>query len=175
MIDLEKVICLDTETTGRDPRSAEILQLAIVRGDDKILFNEYVRPEYTSSWPGAERVHHISPAMVANKPILRDYSERLNEIFENAELIVSYNGLHYDLPIIAKYGFEEVLRRPHDDVMLKFAPIYGDWNDYYGSYRWKNLSVCADYYDYESSGQFHDALEDVRATLWCWKKMRGDI
>jgi len=57
------------------------------------------------------------------------------------------------------------------DVMLEFAPIYGKWDDYHGDYKWQKLSTCARYYGYKKKGQFHDSLEDVRATLFCFYAM----
>ena len=57
------------------------------------------------------------------------------------------------------------------DVMIEFAPIYGDWNEKYGDYKWQKLSVCASYYGYHGEGSFHDSLEDVRATLYCFHCM----
>lgn len=59
------------------------------------------------------------------------------------------------------------------DVMKEFAPIYGEWSEYHGDYKYKSLSVCAGYYGYEWEGKAHDSLEDCKATLYCYKKMIG--
>lgn len=56
--------------------------------------------------------------------------------------------------------------------MLAFAEIYGEWNEYYGNYKWQSLSKCAEYYGYTFKA--HDSLEDVKATLYCYKKMAED-
>ena len=76
MIKKEDILVLDTETTGFGP-SAEILQLSIVNGLGEIVMNEYFRPARATCWPGAEAVNHISPAMVAGKPLI---SERKSDI-----------------------------------------------------------------------------------------------
>ena len=57
------------------------------------------------------------------------------------------------------------------DVMLKFAPIYGEWNEMRQDYKWQKLAKCAEYYGFHGDGQFHDSLEDVRATLHCFNSM----
>ena len=167
----EKAICLDVETTGKDPDTAEILQLSIIDFSGNVLFNEYIKPDHAKIWPGAEAVHHISPLKVLKRPRLNFYHDKLKRIFDKAELIIAYNGNHYDIPIIARYGFPELKEKQSYDVMLEFAPIYGAWDDYHGSYTWQKLKVCADYYGYKSNDNFHDSLEDVRATLFCYKKM----
>lgn len=57
--------------------------------------------------------------------------------------------------------------------MLIFAKIYGQWDDYHGNYKWQNLSKCARYYGYEFKA--HDSLEDVKATLFCYKRMEVNV
>ena len=52
--------------------------------------------------------------------------------------------------------------------MIMFAEIYGEWNERRGSYKWQSLTKCATYYGYEFKA--HDSLEDVKATLYCYKK-----
>ena len=59
------------------------------------------------------------------------------------------------------------------DPMIMFAEIYGEWNERRGSYKWQSLTKCATYYGYEFKA--HDSLEDVKATLYCYKKMEEDI
>ena len=168
-----KIICLDVETTDKDPYSAEILQLSIIDYDGNVLFNHYIKPDRAMFWPGAERINHISPLKVAREKKLDYYKDELDAIFDEADLIVAYNGDHYDIPVIARYGFD-ILEKKSYDVMLEFAPIYGAWDDYHGSYTWQKLIVCADYYGYRGEGDFHDSLEDIRATLFCYKKMTDE-
>lgn len=53
--------------------------------------------------------------------------------------------------------------------MREFAPIYGEYNSYYGDYKWQKLGTAAAYYGYEFKA--HDSLEDVRATLFVYQQM----
>lgn len=45
-----------------------------------------------------------------------------------------------------------------------------EWDDYYQEYKFKSLEVCANYFDYKFNA--HNALDDVKATLYCYKQMR---
>ena len=54
--------------------------------------------------------------------------------------------------------------------MLAFAEEYGEWNEYFGNYKWQKLSKAAAYYGYKFKP--HDSLEDVRATLYVYNKMQ---
>lgn len=63
----EKVLIYDVETTGLSYEDDEILQLSIIDGTGKILFNEYIKPTYWTLWEQAEAIHHISPEMVGNR------------------------------------------------------------------------------------------------------------
>ncbi len=49
-------------------------------------------------------------------------------------------------------------------AMQAFAEIYGDWDEYNGSYRWKKLAVAAEHYGITPSNA-HSALGDCRTTL----------
>lgn len=166
----EKILCFDVETTGLSREEDEILQLSIVDGTGKTVFNEYIKPTRHESWDGAETIHGISPSDVADKPTIEEYRDTLNDIFKNAKLLVGYNK-YFDNAFLKKAG----VQFPEDikmyDVMLKFAPIYGEWNEMRQDYKWQKLAKCAEYYGFHGDGQFHDSLEDVRATLYCFNSM----
>ena len=42
---------------------------------------------------------------------------------------------------------------------------------YFGDYKWQKLSTAASYYGYKFKA--HDSLEDVRATLYVYKKLQA--
>jgi len=69
-----RTVFLDTETTGLRGcyagGSDEIVELAILDDRGKPLVNQVVRPPRRKLWPQAQRIHGISPAMVANAPKL---------------------------------------------------------------------------------------------------------
>ena len=165
----DRVVCLDVETTGLDPRSDEVLQVAFVRGDGEVLLSRYVRPEHHSSWPSAQRTHGISPSMVEGCPLLASLKPEIEEVFEDVDLIVGYN-VAFDFLFLRAAGISTG-RAPVFDVMREFAPVAGRWDADRQRYAWASLSYCAKYYGVPLHA--HDAIGDARATLGCFWAMIG--
>ena len=164
----EKIIFFDTETTGITV-SDEILSLAIVDQDGNTLFNELIRPSRKKKWPDAARVNHITPDAVKNRPTFRFFRKQVQEIFDAADLVVGYN-VDFDLGFIRNKGIR--YSGPVVDVMEEFAPIYGEWSDYFENYKWQKLTTCARYYGYDwGDSAAHDALADTLATRFCFYKV----
>lgn len=174
--DPSKIIVFDVETTGLDYIDDEILQLSIIDGNYNVLFNEYFKPVLHEEWTNSEKVHGISPAMVLDKKPLSDFSDEIKKIFDNAEHLIGYN-LEFDLDFIINsvigIGYCDIDDKKQTDVMIDFAEIYGEYNPKYGDYKWQKLITCANYYGYTAEGSFHDSLEDVKATLYCYYKMNN--
>lgn len=59
------------------------------------------------------------------------------------------------------------------DILSKADKVIAYNAAFEGSYKWQSLTKCATYYGYEFKA--HDSLEDVKATLYCYKKMEEDI
>ncbi len=169
-MDKSGYIVLDFETTGLFGDDPEVLQVSVINDKGETLISGYCRPEHTESWGQAQAVHGISPEMVADCPTFREgYLPKLLEIIEGAAAIVAYNA-DFERSILHSYGVDPVVA--FIDPMLMFAEVWGDWSDYFQSYRWQKLQTAANYYNYEF--QAHDSLEDVRATRFIYEKMIGD-
>ena len=169
-----KYIVLDTETTGVDTRLDEILQLSIIDQDGNVLFDEYFRP-IAKSWNESMRINHITPAMVKNKKPITEYAKQIEEILEQALLIVGYN-IEFDLAMLKREKIS-VPNTKRFDVMRKFAPIFGDYNEYHGDYTWQKLATAARYYKYDwssHSSDAHNALADCYATQHVYLSMLSD-
>lgn len=160
-------VVIDFETTGFRPGEDEILQVSIIDGEYNVLLNEYCKPLKKDSWEDAERVHGITPQIVENALPFENYKAAVLEILNKANYVIAYNT-GFEEGFLRAYGIE-ISQKKWVDPMLIFAEIYGDYNEYYGNYKWQSLSKCANYYDYPF--QAHDSLEDVKATLYCYKKM----
>ena len=162
-----RVVCLDVETTGLDPNADEVLQVALIRGDEVVLMSSHVRPERHVRWPAAQRVNGISPEMVANCPSLSSLSQELERHLCGATLIVGYN-VAFDLAFVRVAGIS-CGNVPVFDVMREFAPVVGRRRGGGRDYSWVPLERCARHYGIRFRA--HDALEDARATLCCFWAM----
>ena len=148
-----KVIVIDTESTGVDPYSDEILQVSIIDGAGKVLFNKYIKPSHKESWPGAQRVNHISPKKVSKCKTIDKYLPKIQKIIDSADFIVGYNIKHFDIPILENagihFGGQEIV-----DVFVDVRGYFKKWP------KLVDVALCTGYVFTP-----HDALEDCRATL----------
>ena len=170
-----KYIVLDTETTGLNAAEDEILQVSIIDNEGAVLFDSYIKPTQHTEWAEAERIHHITPEMVADAPTIAEVMPEINDILNRYDKIVGYN-LKFDKAFLENNG-AEFLSTEYADVMEMFAPIYGEWNDQRGSYKWQKLTIAADYYGYDWSEhkEAHNSLGDCYATLHVYKEINEVI
>lgn len=170
-----KYIVLDTETTGLNAAEDELLQVSIIDNEGTVLFDSYIRPTQHTEWAEAERVNHITPEMVDNSPTIEEVMPEINDILKRYDKIVGYN-LKFDKAFLENNG-AEFLNAEYADVMKMFAPIYGEWNDQRGSYKWQKLTTAADYYGYDWSEhkEAHNSLGDCYATLHVYKEINEVI
>jgi len=166
------MIYLDLETTGLNPNQDEILQIGILSEDGQVLMNQYIKPVRHSEWKQAERVHGITPEQVTTCPTLEDITKRLVDIC-NGQDVVIYNA-DYDtgfLPSEVRKAIKSV-----SCAMLAFAEVYGDWDGFYGGYRWKPLTFAASYVEHDWGEDLaHDAISDCRATKSVWEFVNGRL
>jgi len=165
-------VVLDTETTGIDPEENELLQIAVVDHAGRVLLDTYVRPIRRTSWPDAERIHGITPAFIfaggaeGPYPTWDKVQPVLFEMCRGKEVVI-YSA-SFDVQFVGEALRESTVRC----AMLRFAAHYGDWNEYYESYRWQKLSTAAEYVMHQWQGRAHTALQTPRRRFPCgsiWK------
>jgi len=164
------IVCLDTETTGLDPWTDEILSLSIVDVEtDEVLLDEMYRPARAKRWPGAQAVNGISPVDVATCPPIAESVPRIKEILSEASLIIAYN-VDFDLPFLEAAGALPDTPLEVSDPMVDFAKHHSDWG------RWRKLTYVADYIGYIWTGAAHGSLADTRAAaaVWRWLDERDE-
>ena len=170
---LDRVVVFDTETTGASPYSGdEVLSIAICDGMGNPLFSSYVRPARHKSWPDAELVNGISPAMVRDAPTLREITPQIREHLLGNRLVVGYN-VNFDVSFLMQGKALESWLPATFDVMREYASVHGTRRSKFGDgYMYSKLSACAESYGYEFRA--HDAMEDARATAHCFRALLCD-
>lgn len=140
---------VDTETTGPDPDTAKIVEVAVAlfRGGELL-----IPPDSWLVNPGepipdeAAAVHGISDEMVAEAPPFADIVSELCQALASADVIVGYNALHFDLPILAREGgppwLQAIAGKPVVDplVLVRHDSIGRYWK---GQGRHRLGNVCA--------------------------------
>ena len=157
---LSSVVVFDLETTGIHTMYAEILQIAICDGYGNLLYSSYVHPDKARSWPVAEKVNHISPAMVADAPRFEEIRSTVQSFFDRARYVAGYNCICFDIPIIQRYGIRLGNQQIFDvmRVFRDFDPVVRH-----------RLVDCAKKFHVPYSP--HDATEDARATARCMQAL----
>lgn len=175
-IPLDRILVLDTETTGVDA-TAEVLQFSAIWANGREAMNIYIKPTHTLEWPRAMSVNHISPQDVSSCPVMSEVKGKIEALLRQSKAIVGYN-LPFDLGMLYHNGIELPSEQNVEfiDLMIPFAEVFGEWSDYFDDYKWQKLVTCAKYYGYQGD-EWHDSLADTRATLHCFKAMleNGDL
>lgn len=155
-------IVLDTETTGLHPQYDEILQLAIIDGNGNVLWNRLYKPSFNTSWPDAQRIHHIKPYDVRDKGPIEDDLDAIQDILNRAEQVCAFNA-EYDMAFLGEIGLRlDTLKVV--DTMREYARKY-----YEKDFIKLTLAAKECGYNYNA----HDALEDCRATLAVQNRVDG--
>lgn len=166
------IVVVDTETTGLDKQEDEILQLSVIDINGAEVYNNYYKPSRHTEWKEAEAVNGITPEMVADACSIDSELEKLNELFAKVTTYIGYNS-YFDIDFLKAAGVKFPDNMEVVDVMADFAPIYGEWSDKYGCFKWQKLTVCASFYGYDwGISTAHDSLSDCLATLHCYKTMK---
>lgn len=167
-----EIIVIDTETTGTDFEKDEVLSLAIVDGDGNELFYELIRPQRRKRWPSATEIHGIRWSDVKDKQFLYEYEHEIMKLFGKAKIIVGYN-IDFDLGMLEASG--AVIPGAEAKsfcVMKEYAEVHGADSEWKGEKLWCKLTKCAQHYGYKFTP--HNALEDAKATAFCYKSLLAD-
>lgn len=169
-IPAEKILCIDTETTGLDPRKDEIIQLSMIDGHGKSIFESLICPPTRKRWPNAQEINGITPKMVKGKPELEEVADQVQEAINAADLIVGYN-LPFDISMMEAEGFDFSDKEQYD-LMEDYAQVFGRWSSAKDDYLWTKLTTAAKHYGIKFAA--HDAGEDARATIKLFYAMLSD-
>ncbi len=164
-----ETVFLDTETTGLYPPRDKIVEIAIIDGNGETLLNTLVNPE--RDIPRVViNIHGIDNEMVKGSPTIEDLEPQLIEILSCKKLI-AYN-LNFDIRFLPMRVVDSIKEKYC--CMLRFAPVYGEWNSSHGNFKWKSLSTAANHVGYRWEGDAHRALADTLACRAVWNYLEKE-
>jgi DNA polymerase III subunit epsilon len=166
-----KTLFLDLETTGlnRDGND-EILEIAIIDNDGKVLMNTLVKPIYKTEWPEAQAINGISPAMVANAKTLAELTQEITDVLMEADELVVYN-FPFDWGFLSTKLRMTILYIDFERscAMERFSEFNGVWDEQKQMWKRQKLAVAAEYFAYVWPEAAHRALADTFATKHVWE------
>lgn len=144
---------VDVETTGLDPKTDEVIQIAICDSAANWELCTYVRPLRHASWEEAQLINGISPEMVKDAPTLDSLENELRSIFRD-RIFAAYNA-QFDASFLCRF-FENT---DIHDVMTRFMSITQ-------KPRMKltdalNTPEVRQHYPHYRMGKSHNAMEDA--------------
>lgn len=168
-------IVLDTETTGLETSQGHrIIEIGCVELFNRRLtgrhYHQYIKPEREID-AGAQAVHGISTAMLADKPVFARIADEFLQFIGDAELIIhnaafDIGFLNYELNML-RPGFGSVSNRCHiiDTLLMARAKHPGQKN---------NLdALCKRYGVDNSQRELHGALLDAEILADVYLLMTG--
>lgn len=173
----DSAVVLDTETTGLD-HSAEVLEIGVLSLAGDVLMDQLIQPWVVESWPEAQRVHGISPKMVADAPTLAAVLPTLRDVVAGKTVVV-YNAdydrrlLYQSARVCCADKFEWLFLDEVDwrDVMDPYARFWGAPGPR-GRARWQKLTAACQQQGVVVADS-HRAIGDCRMTLALLQKLAG--
>jgi DNA polymerase-3 subunit epsilon len=162
-------VILDTETTGLDSE-AEIISITVMSPTGTVLLDTLLKP-FGNIPQDATAVNGITGAMVTNAPHFTEIAQQLRHALAGKQ-IIAYNAEFDERILMAtcarhKVPYKEMIvtnnpsgsyLSPWRCAMLQYAAYFGEWNNYWGTYRWQKLPKG----DHTAKGDCHATLELIR-------------
>lgn len=167
-------LILDTETTGLDVTTDEIVQVAVLSSDGRCLLDTLIQPldpgkllQRHGNGRCAADIHGIRPSLLTNAPRFPEVYAQLRDLVQHQPLII-YNA-HYDRSILrnqcAFHQLPNLTCASLECAMLQFATWYGAWNDVQHRFTWQTLERAVEHFQIEVTAPLHSALGDCQRTL----------
>jgi DNA polymerase III epsilon subunit-like protein len=167
----EPFVVLDSETTGLDWKSDEVIELAMVDGHSgSTLFTSLIQPEHLEErWSLATHIHGITRDMLKGAPRFPDLWPAIATILRRYRRVLVYNA-SFDHSLLQstalRYGYRlpDWHGRQWECLMEQYARYNGFWSNYHHGWGWCTLDEACRHFQVTYNGASHRALADaVRA------------
>ena len=166
----ERVLFFDLELTGVYTHD-EILSISIVDGTGRVIMDTLIKPAHKKKWKQTEKIHGITPDMVADAPMLDELIPTIKEIFENADVLIAY-GVSTDYSHI-KYIYDteeerEALHRKTRCASIEFVRFQ---SEHYPELVHASLTDAMALLEIEWEGVAHTSIADTIGCARVWEKL----
>lgn len=155
------IICLDAEFADNE----ELLELSVFDVGGKEVYHEYFRPEKIDSW--RTDIHHITPAMVADKPSFAKVSSSVQQLLDLSMAITGF-AVDNDMRVLSRSGIRNLESKRILDVKDMYWYLKGRREEM-SPYSVPSLIVCANALGLDfGEDAAHSASADTEVTLKCF-------
>jgi DNA polymerase III subunit epsilon len=169
-------VVLHSQTTGLHS-TAQIVEIAILSKYRSPLINTLVRPSVPIPLD-ATRFHGITDEMVATAPTWEEIGLSVGEAIAD-KMVVMYNAAFNSARLDYMYNLfpgsdERIFGYGGHCAMHHYAKYCGDWNNYYGNYRWQKLPVEV-HRALDGAIAIYDLVKQMALPLSCRVRYTGDL
>ena len=166
----DRVLFFDLELTGVYTHD-EILSISITNGYGCVVMNTLVKPDHKKKWKQTEKIHGITPEMVADAPHLDDLIPELKRIFAAADVLIAY-GVSTDYSHI-KYIYETEAEREalHEKTRCASIEFVRYQSEHYPDLVHASLSDAMALLGIEWDGVAHTSIADTVGCAKVWEKL----
>ncbi len=166
----ERVLFFDLELTGFYDRD-EIISISMVDGTGRIVMNTLVKPTHTKRWKRTEKIHGITPDMVAESPTLEELIPEIKRIFENSDRIIAY-GISTDFSHIKTiYETEAEQNVLHDKIRCCANEFVRYIHEHLPEQVHASLTDAMECLKIEWEGVAHSSMADTLACRKVWSAL----
>ena len=162
------MVVYDLETTGINPKTAEIVEIAAQRlsaiGSEVERFHSLVKPPGGQIPRAATRIHRIDAETVKNSPGIEMVLPELMGFLQD-RILIGHNVAEYDNPILARdlrRYLKTDLAAPHYDTLTTARRLFPRQRC--------SMGALAEKFGIEH-GRLHGALEDVEVNREIFKEL----
>ena len=171
-LDPARIVFVDTETTGLNKQTDEVLTIAAVDGEGTVKMDQMFHPRHRKRWSDATRINGITPEMTIGKPTLPEKKAEIEKLFDEAAVIVGWN-LSYDIKMLYAGGVDlPMVNEKYCDLMADFTRAYNSTLSGKGKAKYKLAEAAAAVgLEYDA----HTAIGDTSVLLPIWEWTRDTL